>query len=192
MRGHRRPNGEWEVAPPAEARRAVSPETAAAMRTMMEGVVSGEGGTGKRAQLRGVRVGGKTGTAQKLEGGRYANDKYIAWFIGLAPLDAPRVAIAVGIDEPRGVHTGGAVAAPVFARVAGAMLTHLGIPTEPLLPAVPATQSAAAKPNPQPQRKENANAAVAGASDAGSSRTPSPWKTGVCSSRISTGSPSTR
>jgi len=143
----------------------VSAETAAAMRTMMEGVVNGEGGTGKRAQLRGVRVGGKTGTAQKLQGGHYANDKYIGWFIGLAPLDAPRVAIAVGIDEPRGVHVGGVVAAPVFARVAGAILTHLGIPTEPLLAAAPATQTAAAKPNLQPQRKVNANSVAADASD---------------------------
>jgi cell division protein FtsI (penicillin-binding protein 3) len=160
VRGRRRPNGAWEMTPPVETRRAVSSETAAAMRAMMEGVVSGEGGTGKRAQLRGVRVGGKTGTAQKLEGGRYANDKYIGWFIGLAPLDAPRVAIAVGIDEPRGVHTGGAVAAPVFARVAGSILTHLGIPTEPLLTAVPATQTAAAKPELKPQRKTSANAAA--------------------------------
>jgi cell division protein FtsI (penicillin-binding protein 3) len=165
VRGQRRPSGEWETPPPAETRRAVSSQTAAAMRTMMEGVVSGEGGTGKRAQLRGVRVGGKTGTAQKLEGGRYASDKYIGWFIGLAPLDAPRVAIAVGIDEPRGVHTGGAVAAPVFARVAGAILTRLGIPTEPLLAAAPATQTAAAKPNVQPQRKASANSVAAGPSD---------------------------
>jgi cell division protein FtsI (penicillin-binding protein 3) len=162
VRGRRRPNGDWEMTPPAEARQAVSPETAAAMRTMMEGVVSGEGGTGKRAQLRGVRVGGKTGTAQKLKGGHYANDKYVAWFIGLAPIEAPRVAIAVGIDEPRGVHTGGAVAAPVFARVAGALLTQLGIPTEPLLPPTPTTRTAttapAAKPDSQPQRNANANA----------------------------------
>ena len=153
----RRPNGAWELAPPAEARRAVSPETAAAMRMMMEGVVTGEGGTGKRAQLRGVRVGGKTGTAQKLEGGHYANDKYVAWFIGLAPIDAPRVAIAVGIDEPRGVHTGGAVAAPVFARVAGALLTQLGIPTEPLLEQTPPTRTASTgstlKLESSPQRK---------------------------------------
>jgi len=162
VRGRRRPSGDWELAPPAEARRAVSPDTAAAMRTMMEGVVTGEGGTGKRAQLRGVRVGGKTGTAQKLKGGHYANDKYVAWFIGLAPIDAPRVAIAVGIDEPRGVHTGGAVAAPVFARVASALLTQLGIPTEPLLPPTPTTRTATtaptAKPDSQPQRNANANA----------------------------------
>jgi cell division protein FtsI (penicillin-binding protein 3) len=148
IRGHRRPDGEWEAAPPAETRVAVSAQTAAAMREMMEGVCIGADGTGKRAQLKGVRVGGKTGTAQKLQGGRYANDKYIAWFIGLAPLDAPRVAIVVGIDEPHGVHTGGAVAAPVFARVASAMLTHLGIPTEPLLEPTPKTLTAA-KPTPK-------------------------------------------
>jgi cell division protein FtsI (penicillin-binding protein 3) len=159
VRGRRRPNGDWEMTPPAEARQAVSPETAAAMRTMMEGVVSGEGGTGKRAQLRGVRVGGKTGTAQKLKGGHYANDKYIAWFIGLAPIDAPRVAIAVGIDEPRGVHTGGAVAAPVFARVAAAVLTQLGIPTEPLLEPTPATRTAdTSRPDSQPKHQASANA----------------------------------
>ncbi len=173
VRGHRRPDGDWEMTPPAEARRAVSPEAAAAMRAMMEGVVIGEGGTGKRAQLRGVRVGGKTGTAQKLEGGHYANDKYVAWFIGLAPLDAPRVAIAVGIDEPHGAHTGGAVAAPVFARIASALLTQLGIPTEPLLVPTPTTRIAGATPpvphDEQPQRESSAThgATIAGPSDDG-------------------------
>ena len=155
VRGHRRPDGEWEAEPAADSHVVVSPQTAATMRELMEGVCIGEGGTGKRAQLQGVRVGGKTGTAQKLEGGHYANDKYVAWFIGLAPLEAPRIAIAVGIDEPRGAHTGGAVAAPVFARVAGSILTHLGIPTEPLLaPTAPKTQVATtAKPNAQTSRK---------------------------------------
>jgi cell division protein FtsI (penicillin-binding protein 3) len=92
-------------------------------------------------------VAGKTGTAQKLEPtGRYSHDRYIGWFVGLAPADDPRVAIAVAIDEPRGVHTGGAVAAPVFARVAAAHLTQLGIPTEPeaLDLATPVTRTAAA------------------------------------------------
>src|SRR5690606_1640828 len=72
--------------------------------------------------------------------------RYIGWFVGLAPADDPRVAIAVAIDEPTGVHTGGAVAAPVFARVAAAHLTQLGIPTGAALrpPAAAATRSAAA------------------------------------------------
>jgi len=116
--------------------------------------VIGEGGTGKRAQLQGVRVGGKTGTAQKLDPatGRYTQDKYVAWFIGVAPLDAPRVAIAVGIDEPKGAHTGGAVAAPVFARVAAVLLTQMGVATEPLLDPSgrPAVRSAANAPTPAP------------------------------------------
>jgi cell division protein FtsI (penicillin-binding protein 3) len=135
VRGTRAPDGEWEPTPPSEPQRAVSAATAAKVRGLLEGVVIGEGGTGKRAQLVGVRVGGKTGTAQKLEGGHYANDKYVAWFLGLAPLDEPKVAIVVGIDEPKGMHTGGAVAAPVFARVASALLTHMGVATEPLLDA---------------------------------------------------------
>jgi cell division protein FtsI (penicillin-binding protein 3) len=148
VRATRRPGGEWAAAEPAEAQRAVSPETAAKMLAMMEGVVTGEGGTGRRAQLAAVRVGGKTGTAQKLENGRYTHDKYVAWFIGVAPLDDPRVAIAVGIDEPRGVHTGGAVAAPVFAQVAAAILTRLGLPTEPVLDREgrPIVRSAGASP----------------------------------------------
>jgi cell division protein FtsI (penicillin-binding protein 3) len=151
VRAQRRPDGAWEAAPPAQARPAVSPDTAAKMLAMMEGVVVGEGGTGKRAQLAGIRVGGKTGTAQKLVGGRYAHDKYIGWFIGLAPLDDPRIAIAVGIDEPRGVHTGGAVAAPVFARVAASILTRMGIPTEPVLdPSGKPIQKVADKKQPPP------------------------------------------
>ena len=162
VRSHRRPDGEWEAAPPAETRVAVSPQTAATMRELMEGVCIGADGTGKRARLKGVRVGGKTGTAQKLQNGRYANDKYIGWFIGLAPLDAPRVAIVVGIDEPRGVHTGGMVAAPVFARVAGAMLTHLGIPTEPLLDPAPVTRTAATTPARSAQKRREPTAKADG------------------------------
>jgi len=164
VRGRRAPGGEWEAEPPSEGRRTVSAATAAKMLDLMEGVVIGEGGTGKRAQLQNVRVGGKTGTAQKLDPatGRYAQDKYLAWFIGVAPLDAPRVAIVVGIDEPKGVHTGGAVAAPVFARVAAVLLTQMGVATEPLLgaPATPAVRTATRSPAaPHP----SAIVAVAGA-----------------------------
>ncbi|MCU0668847.1 MAG: penicillin-binding transpeptidase domain-containing protein [Myxococcota bacterium] len=170
VRGHRRPGGAWEMTPAADSQQAVSPETAAKMLAMLEGVVSGEGGTGKRAQLRGLRVGGKTGTAQKLDtkSGRYAQDRYVAWFIGFAPIDDPRIAIAVGIDEPKGVHTGGAVAAPVFARVAAAILTQMGIPTEPVL-----------DPSGQPITRVAAKSAPAAlpAVAAGDDATPSPADT---------------
>ncbi|HSJ96984.1 MAG TPA: penicillin-binding protein [Myxococcota bacterium] len=148
VRARRAPDGLWEALPLAGGRRAVSEDTAAAVMDMLAGVVHVEGGTGRRARLRGLAVAGKTGTAQKLEpNGRYSHERYIGWFVGLAPADDPRVAIAVAIDEPRGVHTGGAVAAPVFARVAAAHLTQLGIPTEPewLDPSAPATRTAAGR-----------------------------------------------
>jgi cell division protein FtsI (penicillin-binding protein 3) len=146
VQARRAPDGAWRAVPPGEGRRAVSAETAAAVMDMLAGVVHVEGGTGRRARLRGLPVAGKTGTAQKLENGRYSQTRYIGWFVGLAPADDPRVAIAVAIDEPKGVHGGGVVAAPVFARVAAAHLTQLGIPTEPEFvdPAAPATRVAAA------------------------------------------------
>lgn len=76
-------------------------------------------GTGTRAALPGARVAGKTGTAQKVVDGRYSQDRYVASFLGFLPADAPRVVIAVIVDDPRGAHTGGGVAAPIFRSVAG-------------------------------------------------------------------------
>jgi membrane peptidoglycan carboxypeptidase len=102
---------------------------------MLETVVGPEG-TGRRAGLRGIRVAGKTGTAQKMEAdGRFSQHRYQAWFAGAAPAEAPRFVIVAMLDEPRGfVHTGGATAAPLFARVAAAALARDGILTEPELP----------------------------------------------------------
>jgi cell division protein FtsI (penicillin-binding protein 3) len=155
VKARRRPSEPWEPVPAPATRQAVSPRTAATVCRLLEGVVSTDG-TGRRAQLRDVRVAGKTGTAQKLDPatGRYSDDRYWAWFIGLAPAEQPRVAIVVGIDEPQGrAHGGGDVAAPAFARIAAAHLTALGIPTEPLVgpprPALPETRVAAA-PHPAP------------------------------------------
>src|SRR5436309_10083010 len=102
---------------PARGARLISAETARAVRAMLEAAVQ-PGGTGPRARIMGWRVAGKTGTAHKQENGGYAADKYIASFVGLAPVSAPRVVIAVMIDEPAaGRHYGGSVAAPVFAQV---------------------------------------------------------------------------
>jgi cell division protein FtsI (penicillin-binding protein 3) len=94
------------------------------------------GGTGPRARIMGWRVAGKTGTAHKPENGSYAADKYLASFVGFAPASAPRLVIAVMIDEPAaGEHYGGAVAAPVFAQVMGGALRMLGAPHDaPLEP----------------------------------------------------------
>jgi cell division protein FtsI (penicillin-binding protein 3) len=113
-------------------------------------------GTGRRAGLRGVRVAGKTGTAQKLEPTGSYGDRFVAWFAGVVPADAPRLAIVVALDEPRRPHhTGGAAAAPLFARVAAAQLARFGIQTAPQIPSPPtpavrvaagAPPAAAAKP----------------------------------------------
>ncbi len=145
VQARRAPDGAWQTVAPGNQHRAVSTETASEVLDMLTGVVHVEGGTGRRARLRGVPVAGKTGTAQKLEAnGRYSQSRYIAWFVGLAPAHEPRVAIVVAIDEPQGVRTGGAVAAPVFAKVAAAYLTQIGIPTTPEAsgPATPVTRTA--------------------------------------------------
>jgi cell division protein FtsI (penicillin-binding protein 3) len=86
----------------------------------------------------GYRVAGKTGTAHKQENGGYAADKYIASFVGLAPVSAPRLVIAVMIDEPGdGQYYGGVVAAPVFAQVMRGALRSLGVPYDAPLEPVP-------------------------------------------------------
>ncbi|MDX9945185.1 MAG: penicillin-binding transpeptidase domain-containing protein, partial [Azonexus sp.] len=106
-----------------------SPQTAKEIRAMLEMAV-GPGGTAPKAAIPGYRVGGKTGTAHKLEGGVYAN-KYIASFVGLAPISNPRLIVAVMIDEPGGAqYFGGQIAGPVFANVMGGALRALGIPPD--------------------------------------------------------------
>jgi len=98
----------------------IKPQTARDMRAMLERVVSGEHGTAKQAHVPGYRVGGKTGTAYKVENGKYAMPrKYIGSFVGMVPMSNPRFIIAVMIDEPTTrEHFGGQVAAPTFAAVA--------------------------------------------------------------------------
>ncbi|MQM31920.1 MAG: cell division protein [Candidatus Accumulibacter phosphatis] len=109
-----------------------SPQTAREVRAMLEMAVR-PGGTAPRAQIPGYRVAGKTGTARKLEGGRYSTKKYVASFVGFAPASDPRLIVAVMIDEPRGKYYGGEVAAPVFAAVMAGTLRTLGIaPDAPL------------------------------------------------------------
>jgi cell division protein FtsI (penicillin-binding protein 3) len=105
------------------------PETAAAMRNMLEMAV-GNGGTAPRARIDGYRVAGKTGTARKLHNGRYVSE-YVASFAGFAPASRPRLVIAVMIDEPdAGQFYGGQVAAPVFAEVAARSLRTLQVPPD--------------------------------------------------------------
>jgi cell division protein FtsI (penicillin-binding protein 3) len=114
-----------------------STDTARAVRAMLELAVQ-PGGTGPRARIMGWRVGGKTGTAHKQENGGYAPDKYLSSFVGIAPMSAPRLVVAVMIDEPAaGQHYGGTVAAPVFAQVMQGALRLLGVPHDAPLEPVP-------------------------------------------------------
>jgi cell division protein FtsI (penicillin-binding protein 3) len=114
---------------PAVGRKVFSDGTARTLREMLELVVQ-PGGTAPLAQVAGYRVAGKTGTAHKLENGRYVN-KYVASFVGFAPASDPRLVVAVMIDEPdNGQYYGGLVAAPVFSKVTGAALHELNVPND--------------------------------------------------------------
>jgi cell division protein FtsI (penicillin-binding protein 3) len=119
----------------ASGEKVLSAETAREVRAMLELAVQ-PGGTGLRARIMGYRVAGKTGTAHKQENGAYAAQKYIASFVGFAPASAPRVVVAVMIDEPGSDdYYGGSVAAPVFAQVMQGVLRLLGAPHDaPLAP----------------------------------------------------------
>jgi cell division protein FtsI (penicillin-binding protein 3) len=104
----------------------ITPQTARAVRHMLEMVVQ-PGGTAPKAQISGYRVAGKTGTAHKLDG-RVYGDKYVSSFVGFAPVSNPRLIVAVMLDEPgAGQYYGGTVAAPVFADVMGGALRLLGV-----------------------------------------------------------------
>ena len=108
----------------------ISAKTAAQVRTMVESVVSPQG-TASQAQVAGYRVGGKTGTAQKVINGRYSQTHYVGNFVGIAPMSNPRFVIAVMIDDPSGpFHTGGAVAAPTFAALAANALRAANVPPD--------------------------------------------------------------
>jgi len=109
---------------PQEVRRVITPETAATMREILTWVV--EKGTGRMAQSPSVRLAGKTGTAQKVEpNGTYSHSKFVASFIGFAPADDPKIAVAVIVDEPHPYYYGGVVSAPVFKAVAEDVLKYL-------------------------------------------------------------------
>lgn len=88
----------------------IGEEASALLRGMLEGVV--RDGSGKKAYIDGVRIGGKTGTAQKYENGRIASGKYVSSFIGFYPADCPKKLVLVIIDEPQGAYYGSVVAAP--------------------------------------------------------------------------------
>ncbi|PKO37150.1 MAG: cell division protein [Betaproteobacteria bacterium HGW-Betaproteobacteria-6] len=117
-----------EDAPPHGVR-VFSPQTMRELRIMLEMAVQPEG-TAPKARVAGYRVGGKTGTAYKIEGGVYAR-KYVGSFVGIAPISDPRLVVAVMIDEPTGgAHYGGDVAGPAFSQIVGGALRTLGVPPD--------------------------------------------------------------
>ena len=119
-------DGKREAIAPKVLRQAINQETAATVTTFMEGVV--QRGTAKAAQMDRYQVAGKTGTAQKIVDGHYAN-QYNSSFVGFVPSRNPVFTILVVIDTPRAAgHYGGEVAAPVFKRIADAALRQVGVP----------------------------------------------------------------
>ncbi|MDP3137272.1 MAG: penicillin-binding protein 2 [Burkholderiaceae bacterium] len=112
---------------PATGVQVLSSGTAAEMRLMLQ-MAAGPGGTGPKAQTVGYSVGGKSGTAHKQVGKGYASNRYRSWFVGLAPIDKPRIIVAVMLDEPSaGRYYGGDVAAPVFSETVQQTLRMMGV-----------------------------------------------------------------
>jgi len=149
-------DGEGNVvfAPTSESHAIMKPETAAAMVAMLASVFDKDdktghgGGTAKDITVPGFKCGGKTGTAHKYDPAtkQYSPDHYLSSFAGLAPIDHPRLAIVVMVDDPSGGdYYGGKVAGPVFAAVASQSLRYLGVPGDALPPPPPAPAAPAAK-----------------------------------------------
>lgn len=114
---------------PHAIRRVVSEDTAREVKELLAGVV--ERGTGKQARIAHFRVCGKTGTAEKVKpGGGYYKNKYIASFVGFAPFDRPRIALAVCVDEPEREHLGGRVSAPAFKNIMEQILSYMEIESD--------------------------------------------------------------
>ncbi len=114
---------------PQVVRKVISPETAKKATQILESVVKEKGGTGTLAAIKGYRVAGKTGTSQKVDPAtkRYSSKNYVTLFVGFAPVESPRLAILVLVDEPEVKKYGGLVAAPVFREVGAWSLNHLRV-----------------------------------------------------------------
>jgi stage V sporulation protein D (sporulation-specific penicillin-binding protein) len=110
---------------PEEVRRVISEETSKKVREALESVVAK--GTGRPAFIDGYRVGGKTGTAQKVINGRYSSTEHIVSFIGFAPADNPKVLVYVAVDNPQGIQFGGVVAAPIVQNILRDSLNYMKV-----------------------------------------------------------------
>lgn len=145
VRGTVAEDGRLTPSPPAATHRVIGAETARQLRRMLGLVVDGERGTGSRAAIPGYDVAGKTGTARKplTDARGYSND-YIGSFVGFAPVDDPRLVVAVMIDDPSPIY-GGLTAAPVFEEVMSFALSHRRVP-----PTRPHEARAIPAPEPEP------------------------------------------
>ncbi len=114
-----------EEGKPQLVRQVITEETSKKVRAALENVVAQ--GTGRNAFLDGYRVGGKTGTAQKVVNGRYSTSEHIVSFIGFAPADDPKLIVYVAIDNPQGIQFGGVVAAPVVHNIMADALPYMGV-----------------------------------------------------------------
>jgi penicillin-binding protein 2 len=153
VRELRSPEGTVTFQAKTETRRALKPETTAALRNMLEGVTLH--GTARKAQLDGYTAAGKTGTAQKIDPKThaYSATKYIGSFVGFAPVNKPAVVIIVVIDEPQGSYHGGDVAAPVFREIAEQILPDLSV--SPDIETKPPSQAIAQAARPSPRQMED-------------------------------------
>jgi membrane peptidoglycan carboxypeptidase len=126
-------------------RRVVSAETARAVTSLLESVVSE--GTGANARVPGYRVAGKTSTAQRVsEGGGYDPDNHVSSFIGFLPADRPELLCLVIVDSPQGVQWGSQVAAPVFNRIMRRILSLRGTPVRHRVASISAPQTSGRSP----------------------------------------------
>ncbi|WP_218904703.1 peptidoglycan D,D-transpeptidase FtsI family protein [Allostreptomyces psammosilenae] len=121
------PDGRVQPAPEPERTRVISEETADTLMRMLETVVHDEEGTGTRASIPGYRIGGKTGTANRVDDSGSYNG-YTASFIGVGPVDNPRLTVSCTIQDPVGDHYGGSLCGPVFKDVMEFALKTLRIP----------------------------------------------------------------
>jgi cell division protein FtsI (penicillin-binding protein 3) len=128
VRGTVDPNGVFQPSEPSPSHRVIRSDTAGMLTRMLAEVV--QDGTGVEAQIPGYQVAGKTGTARKLDAAGNYIDRYEASFVGFLPAGAPRLVIAVSLDEPRTVY-GGVAAAPLFSTIARYAIQRLGIAAAP-------------------------------------------------------------
>ncbi|HZG57851.1 stage V sporulation protein D [Paenibacillus sp.] len=114
-----------EIEPELVRDNVISEETSKLVRQALESVVAK--GTGRNAFIEGYRVGGKTGTAQKVVNGRYSPTEHIVSFIGFAPADDPKIVVYTAVDNPKGLQFGGLIAAPIVQNIMEDSLRYMGV-----------------------------------------------------------------